>query len=101
DVQHLMLIGAYRDNEVDSTHPLMRKLEAIRQAGATVREILLAPLAAEDLGRLLVDSLQCEPERVASLAQLIHEKTGGNPFFAVQFISSLAEEALLTFDHSN
>src|ERR1700730_924798 len=101
DVQHLMLIGAYRDNEVDSAHPLMRKLEAIRRAGATVREILLAPMAAEDLGRLLVDSLHCEPERVASLAQLIHEKTGGNPFFAVQFISSLAEEALLTFDHSN
>src|SRR6202022_1002090 len=101
DVQHLMLIGAYRDNEVDSAHPLMRKLEAIRRAGATVREILLAPMAAEDLGRLLVDSLHCEPERVASLAQLIHEKTGGNPFFAVQFISSLAEEALLTFDHSD
>src|SRR6266404_3799485 len=33
DVQHLMLIGAYRDNEVNSAHPLMRKLEAIRQAG--------------------------------------------------------------------
>jgi predicted ATPase/signal transduction histidine kinase len=101
DVQHLMLIGAYRDNEVDSAHPLMRKLEAIRRAGATVQEILLAPMTGEDLGRLLVDSLHCEPERVASLAQLIHEKTGGNPFFAVQFISSLAEEALLTFDHSN
>ena len=50
DVQHLMLIGAYRDNEVNSTHPLMRKLEAIRQAGAIVQEIVLAPLAREDLG---------------------------------------------------
>ena len=49
DVQHLMLIGAYRDNEVKSGHPLMRKLEAIRQAGAKVREITLAPLAYEDL----------------------------------------------------
>ena len=47
DVQHLMLIGAYRDNEVDSTHPLMRKLEAIRQAGATVQEIVLAPLTGK------------------------------------------------------
>src|SRR5262249_37272760 len=34
DVQYLLLIGAYRDNEVDSTHPLMRKLDAIRKAGA-------------------------------------------------------------------
>jgi predicted ATPase len=101
DVRHLMLIGAYRDNEVDSTHPLMRKLEAIRRTGATVREILLAPLAGEDLRRLLADSLHCEPERVAPLAQLVHEKTAGNPFFAIQFISALAEEALLTFDHSD
>ena len=46
DVQHLLLIGAYRDNEVDSAHPLMRKLEAIRQAGAIVQEIILAPLDA-------------------------------------------------------
>jgi pimeloyl-ACP methyl ester carboxylesterase len=55
DVQHLLLIGAYRDNEVNSAHPLMRKLEAIRQAGAIVQEIILAPLTREDLGRLIAD----------------------------------------------
>ena len=101
EVRHLMLIGAYRDNEVDSAHPLMRKLEAIRRAGATVLDILLAPLECEDLGRLLADSLHCEAKRVATLAQLIHEKTAGNPFFAIQFISALAEESLLTFDHGD
>jgi predicted ATPase len=99
DVRHLMLIGAYRDNEVDSTHPLMRKLEAIRKAGAAVQEIVLAPLAREDLEQLLGNSLRCEPERAASLARLLHEKTAGNPFFAIQFLSSLAEEGLLNFDH--
>jgi serine/threonine protein kinase len=101
DVQHLMLIGAYRDNEVNSGHPLKRKLKAIREAGATVQEILLAPLASEDLERLLVDSLHCEPERIASLAKLVHEKTAGNPFFAIQFISALADDGLLVFDHSD
>ena len=50
DLQHLMLIGAYRDNEVDAAHPLTRKLDAIRQAGAQVQEIRLAPLARDDLG---------------------------------------------------
>ena len=95
-----MLIGAYRDNEVDSTHPLMCKLEAIRKAGAAVQEIVLAPLAREDLQQLIADSLRCEPERAASLARLLHEKTAGNPFFAIQFLSSLAEEGLLNFDHS-
>src|SRR6266702_3893175 len=99
DVRHLMLIGAYRDNEVDSAHPLIRKLEAIRKAGAVVHEIIPAPLAPEDLGRLIGDALHCEPERVTALAELIHEKTAGNPFFANQLISVLAEEGLLTFDY--
>ena len=101
DVQHLMLIGAYRDNEVGSTHPLMRRLEAIRKAGASVQEIVLAPLTREDLGELIGDSLHCEPERATLLAQLIQEKTAGNPFFVVQFMSALAEEGLLTFDRGD
>jgi predicted ATPase/signal transduction histidine kinase len=100
DVRHLTLIGAYRDNEVNSAHPLMRKLEAIRQTGARVQEIILAPLSHDDLGQLIGHSLHCDAERVASLAQLVHQKTAGNPFFAIQFVSSLAEEGLLTFDHT-
>ena len=99
DVQHLMLIGAYRGNEVNAAHPLMRKLEAIGKAGARVQEIILAPLAREDLGRLVAESLRCEPARAAPLVQVVHQKTGGNPFFAIQFISALAEEGLLAFDH--
>ncbi|MCW3061879.1 MAG: histidine kinase [Capsulimonas sp.] len=99
DLRHLLLIGAYRDNEVNSTHPLTRKLDAIRQAGAIIQEIVLAPLDREDLGQMLADSLYCEVERAEPLAQLIHEKTSGNPFFAIQFISTLADEALLNFDY--
>ena len=99
DVRHLMLIGAYRDNEVNSSHPLMRKLEAIRTAGAPVQEIVLAPLTPEDLAQLTRDALHCEPERATALAELIHDKTAGNPFFAIQFIAALVEEGLLTFDY--
>ena len=99
DLQHLLLIGAYRDNEVSATHPLVRKLDAIRQAGAVVQDIVLTPLGRDDLGQLLADSLHCEPERATPLAELIHEKTTGNPFFAIQFISALADEGLLSFDY--
>src|SRR5262249_51404369 len=99
ELQHLLLIGAYRDNEVNAAHPLMRKLEAIRSAGGKVQEITLAPLTREHLGQLITDALRCEPERSLPLAQLVHEKTGGNPFFAIQFISSLADEKMLAFDH--
>src|SRR5882724_340514 len=99
DVQQLLVIGAYRDNEVDSAHPLMRRLDTIRKEGAFVQEISLAPLAREDLGRLIADTLSCAPGDAAPLARLMQEKTGGNPFFAIQFISALAEEGLLRFDH--
>jgi PAS domain S-box-containing protein len=99
DLQHLLLIGAYRDNEVNATHPLVRKLEAIRQAGSAVQDIVLTPLSRDDIGKLLVDSLHCQLERAAPLADLIHEKTTGNPFFAIQFISTLADDRLLTFDY--
>src|SRR5712671_963914 len=100
DVRHLMLIGAYRDNEIDSFHPLRAKLDAIRKAGAPVHEIVLAPLTREDLAGLITDSLHCEPERATGLAALIHEKTAGNPFFAIQFISALVEEGLVAFDYA-
>src|SRR4249919_536510 len=99
DLQHLLLIGAYRDNEVSAAHPLVRKLDAIRQAGAIVQDVVLTPLGRDDLGQLLADSLHCEPERPAPLAELIHEKTTGNPFFAIQFIAELADEGLLSFDY--
>jgi PAS domain S-box-containing protein len=99
DLQNLLLIGAYRDNEVNATDPLLRKLEAIRQAGAAVQDIVLTPLSRDDLGKLLVDSLHCQLERATPLADLIHEKTTGNPFFAIQFISTLADDGLLTFDY--
>ncbi len=100
DVKHLLLIGAYRDNEVNPTHPLMRKLDAMRRAGSLLRDIVLTPLGREDLEQLLADSLRCELDRAVPLAQLIHDKTAGNPFFAIQFISTLADEGLLIFDHN-
>jgi PAS domain S-box-containing protein len=99
DLRHLLLIGAYRDNEVDATHPLTRKLDALHQAGAQVQEICLAPLTRDDLRQLIADTLRCKPPSAAPLAQLVHEKTGGNPFFVMQFLHALAEDDLLTFDH--
>jgi PAS domain S-box-containing protein len=98
DVHHLMLVGAYRDNEVSASHPLMRTLEAIRKTGARVQEIVLATLGLEDVGRLVSDALHCERDAAHALAQLVYEKTGGNPFFAIQFLRALAEEGLLRLE---
>src|SRR6202165_3243333 len=98
EVRHLLLIGAYRDNEVGPTHPLLRTLESIRAVDARVHEIVLAPLRLDDVGRLVADALHCEWDAAQPLAKLVHEKTGGNPFFAIQFFIALADEGLLAFD---
>ncbi|MGY4434860.1 serine/threonine protein kinase [Bradyrhizobium sp. F1.13.1] len=98
EVRHLLLVGAYRDNEVSPSHPLLRTVEAIRGVDERVREIVLASLKLDDVGRLIADALHCEPERAGPLAELVQEKTGGNPFFAIQFFIALADEGLLTFD---
>jgi PAS domain S-box-containing protein len=76
----------------------MRTLEAIRTVDANVHEIALAPLELHDVGRLIADSLHCKPERARPLAELVQEKTGGNPFFAIQFFIALADEGLLAFE---
>ena len=98
DVRHVLLIGAYRDNEVSSSHPLMRTLAAIRDEGARVHEIVLAPLGLGDVERLIADASRCRLNTVRPLARLVQQKTGGNPFFATQLLASLAEEGLLRFD---
>lgn len=99
-LRHLLLIGAYRDNEVDATHPLARKLQAIRNAGAKIEEIAVTPLAPEHLGQLIADALRSEMQHITPLMRVVHEKTTGNPFFSNQFISELADEGLLRFEHA-
>ena len=99
EMKHLLLVAAYRDNEVGTAHPLTRRLQALRQAGAQVHEIVLAPLTRSDVAQLIGESLRCEPNRAAPLAALVHDRTRGNPFFAIQFLSSLFEEGSLAFEH--
>jgi PAS domain S-box-containing protein len=100
DLRYLLLVGAYRNNEVAPAHPLLQKLESIRASGVPVQEIVLPPLAAEHLEQLVKDALRCSSTKAVPLARVISQKTGGNPFFALQFLSSLADEGLLTFDHA-
>jgi PAS domain S-box-containing protein len=92
---HVLLIGAYRDNEVSSTHALMRTIAAIRNTGVGVRDIVLAPLELDDIERFISDALHCTATSAGPLAKLVYDKTGGNPFFTIQLLATLAEEGLL------
>jgi predicted ATPase/GAF domain-containing protein/signal transduction histidine kinase len=95
---HLLIIGGYRANEVSPSHPLMLALETIRKGGGVVERLDLSPLGADDVDRMVADSLRATVERVAPLAALVREKTGGNPFFVIQFLGTLVDEGLLTVD---
>jgi predicted ATPase len=93
-----LLVGAYRENEVTAKHPLRLTLDATRTAGAVIHEIALEPLSLKDTEQLLGDALYCEPSRTRQFAALVHNKTRGNPFFTIQFLTTLAEERLLKFE---
>jgi PAS domain S-box-containing protein len=98
DTRDLLVIGAYRDNEVGPDHPLMATLDALRLAGTRLRPLRLGPLPEPELRRLIADMTHREPREVEPLAELVREKTGGNPFFVNQFLTALHQEGLLSFD---
>ncbi len=95
---YLLLVGAYRDNEVSSAHPLLLTIEEIKKTGATLNTITLAPLRQADINRLIADTLNCTPELALPLTRLVYQKAGGNPFFSHQFLKALYAEGLMAFD---
>jgi PAS domain S-box-containing protein len=97
----LFLVGAYRDNEVSPAHPLILAIDQIRQAGVPVSRIALSPLDLPDVTQFTADSLNCTPEKASPLAQLVLDKTCGNPFFVTELLQSLYAEGLIHFDHKH
>ena len=97
-LKHLLIIGAFRDNEVGESHPLEELTRTLEKKDIPVDTISLAPLSEENVNELMADTLHLPPERVAELSALIHEKTGGNPYFISEFVRTLADESLVRFD---
>ncbi|MCW5313412.1 AAA family ATPase [Nostoc sp. KVJ3] len=98
DTKHLLLIGAYRDNEVNPAHPLMLTLSEIQKAQATINTITLAPLSQVQVNQLVADTLKCTETLASPLSQLVYQKTQGNPFFATQFLKALHQDRLIEFN---
>jgi serine/threonine protein kinase len=97
DMQYLFLIGAYRDNEVSAAHPLMLTINEIQKTGCVINSISLLPLKLNDVNHLIADTLKCDLEKALPLAELVLQKTQGNPFFINEFLKSLYAEKLLKF----
>jgi predicted ATPase/signal transduction histidine kinase len=95
DARNLLIIGAFRPEEVEADGPLTQALESIDPA--RVRRLDLGPLSLEDVSSLVADALRTGREEASSLGALVHERTAGNPFFVGQFLLSLTEDGLIRF----
>jgi PAS domain S-box-containing protein len=98
ELHHFMILGAYRDNEVDASHPLILTIDEIEKAGTEVQKIVLSPLSKNDLLQLTTDTLRCHQESADPLVNLLDSKTDGNPFFSIQFLKTLYSEKLIYFN---
>jgi PAS domain S-box-containing protein len=98
DTEHLLILGAYRDNEVSPTHPFMLTVNEIIKTGSIVNTITLQPLNIGDMNQLVADTMNCESFLAQPLTELVVQKTRGNPFFSTQFLKALYEDGQITFN---
>lgn len=98
ETQKLLFIGAYRDNEVNSHHPLRKALDILTDTGRCLHHIRLKPLNPKDIVRLIADTLEKEYASIKPLADVVYQKTNGNPFFVRQFIDIIHYQKLLAFN---
>ncbi len=99
--KYLLCIGAYRDNEVDASHPFILTVKDMKEAGAKISDIKIGNLSFEDINHLLSDALSKNVKEVKGLAELVLRKTQGNAFFVTQFLESLYQDELLQFNFDN
>jgi len=93
--RHILLIAAYREGQEADGMPFQGFLQGLRQASIGLNEIRVSALAPEAVVQWVGHLLHAEPETVRPLAALVHEKTGGNPFFVAQLIRTLLDDELI------
>ncbi len=99
-VKNLLVIGAYRDNEVGPGHPMLKMVGDVRALGARVQEVAVPPLRLAHVNEFVADALRQDRGSAEGLSRLVYEKTGGNPFFLIQFLKSLHASGLLWLNHA-
>jgi diguanylate cyclase (GGDEF)-like protein len=98
DIRYFLFIGAYRDNEVDPRHPFSHSIDAIAKDGVEMNRIEVLPLDIEIVTQMVAKLLRCEPEQAIALADIVHAKTLGNPFFVNVFLKNLYDEQVIELD---
>jgi predicted ATPase/signal transduction histidine kinase/ActR/RegA family two-component response regulator len=100
ELRFLLVIAAYRSGNVSQAHRFMRSVTRMTSEGAVVNSVSVVALGLEQIIELLSESLGADADAAVPLADLILEKTGGNPFFVNEFLRSLYQAKLLDFDMS-
>ncbi|MEH2288884.1 ATP-binding sensor histidine kinase [Nostoc sp.] len=98
DTKYLLLIGAYRDNQVNPVHPLMLTLGEMQKNTVIINTITLAELSQQDVNQLIAATLKCSENLALPISQMVYQKTHGNPFFDTQFLKSLYQDGLIKFN---
>jgi predicted ATPase/signal transduction histidine kinase/tRNA A-37 threonylcarbamoyl transferase component Bud32 len=98
EARHLLLILAWRSDEVGPEHPAAQTVHQLRAAGAEVHELEVLPIDESAVATLLAEALGCGAERARQLAEITVGKTAGNPLFVQRFLRSLQESGDLVFD---
>jgi PAS domain S-box-containing protein len=100
ELHHFLILGAYRDNEVSTSHPLIHTIDEIEKAGTNTQNIVLSPLTKSNLAQLITDTFHSDQKSTDPLVELLFSKTNGNPFFTIQFLKTLYSEKLIHFNQN-
>jgi predicted ATPase/signal transduction histidine kinase/tRNA A-37 threonylcarbamoyl transferase component Bud32 len=99
-IKGLLFIGAYRNNEVNASHPLVRSIEKIKKKNGVIEFIQLGNLDNQAVGQMISEMVYRPEEEVVHLAKAVFERTLGNPFYTIEFLKHCNEENLLSYDQS-
>ncbi len=97
-LRYLMVIVSYRDDEVDSGHPLMVAVDDLRSRAVPVNVLPVENITAHDVREIVTDTLQPTVADAEGMAAFIHGRTLGNPFFVRSFLDFLREIGIIRFD---
>lgn len=100
DARCILIVGAYRDNEVDDQHPLQLTIKSIEQVQGRIERLQLGNLGLSDVHQMVADTLHRNDKDISALASLCMEKTQGNPFFLGQLLRSLYESGEILYDRT-
>lgn len=96
----LLVIAAYRDNEVNATHPFIQTVGAVEEAGGKIVRIAVNPLEIPHVRQLISEIMSSKEDDIADLAELVYQKTEGNPFFVGEFLGALYRDQCIWFENA-